>query len=65
MDVTINGQRRTVHAASVADLLDELGMEPRRVAVERNRQLVPRAQFADAALEDGDAIEIVSFVGGG
>lgn len=66
MQITINGQSRTVgESFSVADLLLELKLEPRRVAVERNKQLVPRKQFASAPLADGDVLEIVTLVGGG
>jgi len=46
-------------------LIDELGMKGDRVAVELNRQIVPRAQWNDTRLQDGDRLEIVHFVGGG
>jgi thiazole synthase len=51
--------------ATVADLLANLGRDPRTVAVERNREVVPRAEHATARLADGDAVEIVTLVGGG
>lgn len=66
IDVVINGQTRTVNAGStVATLIGELGLGDRRVAVERNREVVPRAQHATTLLADGDRLEVVTFVGGG
>ena len=51
--------------ANVAGLLESLSLEPRRVAVERNRRLVPRARFAETPLAENDELEIVTLVGGG
>ena len=66
MQISINGESRDVAGDStVADLLKELGMQPKYVAVERNLELVPRATHADCVLEDGDQLEIVTLVGGG
>jgi len=66
IDVVINGQARTVAAGTtIAGLIDELGLGDRRVAVERNREVVPRAQHATTALAAGDRLELVTFVGGG
>jgi sulfur carrier protein len=66
IDVVINGQTRTVNAGStVATLIGELGLADRRVAVERNREVIPRAQHATTLLADGDRLEVVTFVGGG
>ena len=50
---------------SIAALLNELGLNPLRVAVERNLEIVPRSTFGEAQVEDGDDYEIVHFVGGG
>jgi thiazole synthase len=64
--VTINGeQRRVLHGTSLAQLIAEVGLDPVRVAVERNLEIVPRSTFGDVIVEDGDAFEIVHFVGGG
>ena len=64
--ISVNGQHRRVAAGiSVADLALELGLEPTRVAVERNLEIVPRSTLADVKVEDGDDYEIVTFVGGG
>lgn len=65
MRVTVNGDAREVAATTVAALVDELGLDRRKVAVERNLEIVPRSLHARAALGDGDRIEIVQFVGGG
>ena len=64
--ITVNGQHRRVpRGISVADLALELGLEPTRVAVERNLEIVPRSTLQDVKVEDGDDFEIVTFVGGG
>lgn len=66
LHITVNGEARTAPAgASVTALLERMGMNPARVAVERNQEVVPRATWAEARLADGDQIEIVAFVGGG
>jgi sulfur carrier protein len=66
IDVVINGQSRSVNAGiTVATLIGELGLGDRRVAVERNRSVVPRAEHATTVLCDGDRLEVVTFVGGG
>ncbi len=65
MKLIINGQERTTDAATVAVLVAELGMKGDRVAVELNREIVPRAAWEQATLRDGDRLEIVHFVGGG
>jgi sulfur carrier protein len=66
IDVTVNGEPRRVAAgATVAALLAELGLADRRVAVERNREVVPRVEHARAVLAAGDHLEVVTFVGGG
>jgi thiamine biosynthesis protein ThiS len=51
--------------STVAALVSHLGVEPARVAIERNQDVVPRRSWAEAQLADGDQIEIVTFVGGG
>lgn len=64
--ITVNGDAREVPAGmTVGQLLIELGLGGRRVAVERNKAVVPRAAHADTALTDGDHLELVTFVGGG
>ena len=62
----VNGApRRTGAGTTLADLLAQLGIEPDMVAVERNREIVPRSAFGATVLAEGDRIEIVQFVGGG
>lgn len=64
--IMLNGERREMPAGStVATLVETLELKRGRVAVERNREIVPMSQWADVALADGDAVEIVHFVGGG
>jgi sulfur carrier protein len=64
--ITVNGRERTVaRGASVADLLRELGLSAAAVAVERNRRIVRAGDQARAVLEGGDALEVVTLVGGG
>jgi sulfur carrier protein len=66
MTVTINGQSRTIEAATtMSSLLAALHLPPVRVAVEVNRELVPRQAYGATLLQDGDQVEIVTFVGGG
>ena len=66
MEISVNGEPRQIEAGcSVARLLEELKMQPRYLAVERNQQLVPRATHAACVLQPGDCIEIVTLVGGG
>ena len=66
MQVIVNDEtRRMPDGATVADLVTALGLGPRRIAVEVNREIVPRAAYAETALAEGDTIEIIHFVGGG
>jgi sulfur carrier protein len=66
MRVIINGKHETVQeGTTVATLLDRLSLAPVRVAVEINEDIVPRKTFAETAVQEGDRIEIVTFVGGG
>ena len=64
--VTINGEARSVPAGlTIAGLIEHLGLGGRRVAVERNKAIAPRATHAAVELADGDQLELVTFVGGG
>jgi sulfur carrier protein len=66
VQLTINGEARAFQGvADVAALVAALGLDRRKVAVERNLEIVPRSRYAQTSLADGDRIEIVSFVGGG
>jgi thiamine biosynthesis protein ThiS len=64
--ITINGERREIpDGLNVAALLDHLGMAQNRVAIERNRDILPRASWGETRVSAGDSFEIVQFVGGG
>jgi sulfur carrier protein len=64
--VTINGERRDFQQPlAFAQLIETLGLAGKRIAVERNGEIVPRSQFAAASVADGDKLEIVVAVGGG
>lgn len=63
--ITLNGEIRQTSSQSIAALILELELEPSKVAVERNREIVPRSLLSEAALVEGDILEIVHFVGGG
>lgn len=64
--ITVNGEERRVPAgASIAQMLAGIGLDPLRVAVERNLEVVPRSTLAEVTVEDGDSFEVVHFVGGG
>ncbi|WP_338466956.1 sulfur carrier protein ThiS [Novosphingobium sp. ZN18A2] len=65
LSVTVNGEAHRVPAGSVADMVRGLGLDPAKVAVERNGEIAPRSSLEVIALADGDALEIVHFVGGG
>jgi len=66
VSIRVNGeQRRVPDGTSVAEMVDLLGLDPRRVAVERNLAVIPRSTLGQVRVEDGDDFEIVHFVGGG
>jgi sulfur carrier protein len=67
MKLQINGEEREFSSSplTLATLVDTLGMKPDRVAVELNRDIVPRNLWAETALKEGDRLEVVHFVGGG
>jgi thiamine biosynthesis protein ThiS len=66
MNLTINGEERILPSAeTLAALVDQLGMKSDRIAIELNREIVPRDQWPRTPLQDGDRLEIVHFVGGG
>lgn len=66
MRVTINGEERRLSVSvSVDVLLAQLGLEPAKIAVERNLEIVPRSKYRDVTVVDGDRLEIVQFIGGG
>jgi len=65
LNVTINGDAKRVEAGTVAEMVRALGLNPEKLAVERNREIVPRGSLDMVMVEEGDVFEIVHFVGGG
>jgi len=66
LNITVNGEPRSASAGTtVAALLASMGVDPQRVAIERNQEVVPRRTWTEAALAEGDRLEIVAFIGGG
>jgi len=66
LSIRVNGEHRRVPGGtSLTEMINQLGLDPLRVAVERNLQVVPRSKMAEVDVEDGDDYEIVHFVGGG
>ena len=66
LTISINGERREIDTVkSIRALLSDLGMNPAKIAVERNLEIVPRSQYDAVMISDGDRLEIVHFIGGG
>lgn len=65
MEIVLNGESHATSETSVLGLLCSLDIDPRRVAVELNLDILPKSEYETAPLKDGDKIEIVHFVGGG
>jgi thiazole synthase len=66
VEITLNGETKRLDApTSVRGLLEGLGLDPAKIAVERNLEIVPRSTYADVAVANGDKLEIVHFIGGG
>ena len=65
MKITVNGEERDISPQTVMGYLGEIGIDPRRVAVELNLDILPKGEYSATMLNEGDRIEIVHFVGGG
>lgn len=66
MQITINGEPREFHQSmTVHKLVEQLELDRRKIAIERNMTIVPASKYHDIDVEEGDAIEIVEFIGGG
>ncbi|ABQ27811.1 sulfur carrier protein ThiS [Geotalea uraniireducens] len=65
MEITVNGDSTTIEKMSVLSYLQTLDIDPRRVAVELNLDILPKVDYETTIINDGDRIEIVHFVGGG
>ena len=65
MLIYVNGEERQTDATSISQLVSELGIEGRMIAVEHNLEVVPKSAYAQTAMSEGDRIEIVHMIGGG
>ena len=67
MHLILNGEKHTdlTEGLSVSGLLAHLGLVPKKIAVERNLEIVPKSRYDDVILKDGDTLEIITFIGGG
>ena len=63
--VKINGEELNMAGKTIADNLATTNFDPKRIAVERNGDIVPKAKYGETILQDGDNVEVVGFVGGG
>ena len=65
MDITFNGEAKKVRSFNLKELLEEFEIANQKIAVELNRKIVPRSDYENTNLHQGDRIEVVQFVGGG
>jgi len=65
ISIVLNGESRLVAARTLIDLVDELGLQQRMIAIERNLEVVPKSQYGSTRIEDNDRIELVHMIGGG
>ena len=65
MNIQLNGEQKEIEATTIAQLVIELGLEKRMLAVEQNLEVVPKSKYADTMIEAGDRIEVVHMIGGG
>lgn len=63
--VKVNGENLEIAGKTVSEYLASTNYDPKRIAVERNGEIVPKSQYGETVLKDGDSVEVVSFVGGG
>jgi thiamine biosynthesis protein ThiS len=65
MQIQLNGENTQVAAINLTDLVAELGLEQRMIAIERNMEVVPKSEYTATQLEENDRIELVHMIGGG
>lgn len=65
MQLTINGESKTMDVQTITQLIEAMGLTGQAVAVELNRQVIPKRRHRETALKDGDQLEVVTLVGGG
>ncbi len=63
--IQLNGEERSVSASSLTELVEEMGLEQRMIAIELNLEVVPKSQYDVTGLKEGDRIELVHMIGGG
>ena len=63
--IILNGESRLIAGSTLSELVDELGLQQRMIAIERNLEVVPKSQYASTLLKDDDRIELVHMIGGG
>ncbi|MEE0913200.1 MAG: sulfur carrier protein ThiS [Ruminococcus sp.] len=63
--VKINGESFDIDGKTLSEYLETTNYDPKRIAVERNGDIVPKSKYSETVLSDGDCVEVVSFVGGG
>lgn len=63
--VKINGESFDIDGKTLSEYLETTNYDPKRIAVERNGDIVPKSKYSETVLSDGDSVEVVSFVGGG
>lgn len=63
--IKINGEELSIAGKTIEEYLSSINCDSKRIAVERNGEIVPKSQYGETVLKDGDSVEIVSFVGGG
>lgn len=63
--VKINGEELNIAGKTIGEYIANTNYDPKRIAVERNGDIVPKAQYGETVLKDGDSVEVVNFVGGG
>jgi len=65
LNIHLNGEQKSVAATNIAELICELGMENRMIAIEQNLEVVPKSKYNETALNNDDRIEVVHMIGGG
>jgi len=65
ISIQLNGEMQTVSAGTLADMIVELGLEKRMIAIERNLEVVPKSRYDETRVQAGDRIELVHMIGGG
>jgi len=63
--IHLNGEEQVVHATTLSEMVEELGLSKRMIAIERNLEVVPKSEYDATQLEAGDRIELVHMIGGG